>query len=245
MDSILDNYHYMPTSLTDSTGLPIMRCVPKMETNVIMVYGMGNTTKVIYRPTCIAPGVDTHYVHNYNVASGWALPDERTQDERQAESIRTSVSRSIRAVRELAACNPWQFFVTITLSPQLWKNRYTPDGLQDIIKAMAKRWRRKRKNGSAHCPGFAYLLVPEMHKDGAIHLHGFVSCMPSSDCIPYTMSDVNGSKKLPIKICEKVRKGSPVFHCREWERLLVTIRWSLSLIWTKHRVTLSSIFPRK
>lgn len=219
MDSILDNYHYMPTSLTDSTGLPIMRCVPKMETNVIMVYGMGNTTKVIYRPTCIAPGVDTHYVHNYNVASGWALPDERTQDERQAESIRTSVSRSIRAVRELAACNPWQFFVTITLSPQLWKNRYTPDGLQDIIKAMAKRWRRKRKNGSAHCPGFAYLLVPEMHKDGAIHLHGFVSCMPSSDCIPYTMSDVNGSKKLPIKICEKVRKGSPVFHCREWERL--------------------------
>lgn len=219
MDSILDNYHYMPTSLTDSTGLPIMRCVPKMETNVIMVYGMGNTTKVIYRPTCIAPGVDTHYVHNYNVASGWALPDERTQDERQAESIRTSVSRSIRAVRELAACNPWQFFVTITLSPQLWKNRYTPDGLQDIIKAMAKRWRRKRKNDSAHCPGFAYLLVPEMHKDGAIHLHGFVSCMPSSDCIPYTMSDVNGSKKLPIKICEKVRKGSPVFHCREWERL--------------------------
>lgn len=67
MDSILDNYHYIPTSLTDSTGLPIMRCVPKMETNVIMVYGMGNTTKVIYRPTCIAPGVDTHYVHNYNV----------------------------------------------------------------------------------------------------------------------------------------------------------------------------------
>lgn len=136
MDSILDNYHYMPTSLTDSTGLPIMRCVPKMETNVIMVYGMGNTTKVIYRPTCIAPGVDTHYVHNYNVASGWALPDERTQDERQAESIRTSVSRSIRAVRELAACNPWQFFVTITLSPQLWKIA-TP---QTVCKILSKLW---------------------------------------------------------------------------------------------------------
>ena len=219
MDSILNNYHYIPTSPTDSSGSPIMRCIPKMETNVIMVYGMGNTTKVIYRPTCIAPGVDTHYVHAYNVASGWTLPDERMKEEREAESLRTSVSRSIRAVRELAACNPWQFFVTITLSPTHWKNRYTPDGLQDVIKAMAKRWRRKRKNGSAHCPGFAYLLVPEMHKDGAIHLHGFVSCMPSTDCVPYTMSDVNSAQKLPRKICDKVRNGSPIYHCKKWERL--------------------------
>ena len=152
-----------------------MRCIPQMESNVIMLYEMGNTTKVVYRPTCIAPGVDTHYVHAYNVASGWIQPGERTQAEREAESIRTSVSRSVRAVRELAACNPWQFFITITLSPSNWKNRYTPDGLQDVIKAMAKRWRRKRKNGSAYCPGFKYLIIPEMHKDGAIHLHGFVS----------------------------------------------------------------------
>ena len=219
MDSILDNYHYMPTSLTDSTGLPIMRCIPKMETNVIMVYGLGNTTKVVYRPTCIAPGVDTHYVHAYNVASGWIQPDERTQAEREAESIRTSVSRSVRAVRELAACNPWQFFITITLSPSNWKNRYTPDGLQDVIKAMAKRWRRKRKNGSAYCPGFKYLIIPEMHKDGAIHLHGFVSSMPTSECVPYTMADVNSSKKLPKKICDKVRAGEAVYHSPTWEKL--------------------------
>ena len=36
-------------------------------------------------------------------------PDERTEEEREAESIRTSVSRSVRMVRELAACNQWQF----------------------------------------------------------------------------------------------------------------------------------------
>ena len=133
MDFVSDNYYYMPTRLIDSQGYHIMRCVPKMESNVIMVYEMGNTTKVVYRPTCIAPGVDTHHVHDYNVASGWALSDERTKEERKAESIRTSVSRSVRAVRELAACNPWQFFVTITLSPAIWPNRYTPDGLQDGI----------------------------------------------------------------------------------------------------------------
>ena len=199
--------------------IPVSRCIPNMETNVIMVYAMGNTTKVIYRPACIAPGVDTHYVHDYNIASGWALPDERTQDERDAESIRTSISRSVRMVRELAACNPWQFFVTITLSPANWQNRYTPDGLQDVIKAMVRRWRRKDKTGSAYCPDFKYLFIPEMHKDGAIHLHGFVNCMPPAECIPYTMADVNSSKSLPKKICDKVRAGETVYHSPTWEKL--------------------------
>lgn len=219
MDFVSDNYYYMPTRLIDSQGYHIMRCVPKMESNVIMVYEMGNTTKVVYRPTCIASGVDTHHVHNYNVASGWALSDERTKEERKAESIRTSVSRSVRAVRELAACNPWQFFVTITLSPAIWPNRYTPDGLQDVIKALSKRWNRKHKNGSSYCPNFKYLLIPEMHKDGAIHLHGFVTSMPVNECIPYTMADVNGSKNLPLKICDKVRAGELVYHSPTLEKL--------------------------
>ena len=197
---------------------PVYRCIPKLESNVIRLYALGNTSKVSYRPVCIAPGVDTHTIHDFNISSGWTLPDERTEEERAAESIRTSISRSVRLVRELAACNPWQFFVTITLSPEHWQNRYTPDGLQDVIKQLAKRWRRKHKNGSAYCPDFKYLFVPEMHKNGAIHLHGFVSCMPS-DCIPYTLEQVNGSQRLPKKICDKVRAGQPVYHCQEWENL--------------------------
>lgn len=211
--------HYVPV---DDIGTveerPVFRCIPKLESNVIRLYALGNTSKVSYRPVCIAAGVDTHAIHDYNVATGWALPDERTEDEREAESIRTSISRSVRIVRELAACNPWQFFVTITLSPTLWQNRYTPNSLQDVIKAMAKRWRRKRKDGSSRCPNFKYLLIPEMHKDGAIHLHGFVSCMPN-DCVPFTLEQVNSPQKLPKKICEKVRNGQDVFHCLEWEEL--------------------------
>lgn len=196
----------------------VCRCVPNMEAHSIRLYALGHTSKVLYRPACITSGVNTREVHEYNVSTGWALPDERTEEEREAESIRTSVSRSVRMVRELAACNQWQFFVTITLSPKHWENRYTPDGLQDVIKLMAKRWRRKRTNGSAYCPGFKYLLIPEMHKDGAIHLHGFVSCMPSKDCVPYTLDEVNGEQNLPREICNKVRAGQEVYHCNEWEQ---------------------------
>ena len=94
----------------------VCRCVPNMEAHSIRLYALGHTSKVLYRPACITSGVNTREVHEYNVSTGWALPDERTEEEREAESIRTSVSRSVRMVRELAACNQWQFFVTITLS---------------------------------------------------------------------------------------------------------------------------------
>ena len=70
----MDSYYYVSTPLLTTLPhkykngqdmtIPVSRCIPNMETNVIMVYAMGNTTKVIYRPACIAPGVDTHYIES-------------------------------------------------------------------------------------------------------------------------------------------------------------------------------------
>ena len=81
MNPTIDNYYYIPTPLTDSSGLPIMRCIPKMETNVIALSTMGNTTKVVYRPACIAPGVDTHFVHMLSVCS--AISYQKRMNRRQ------------------------------------------------------------------------------------------------------------------------------------------------------------------
>ena len=175
-----------------------MRCVPKMETNVIMVYGMGNTTKVIYRPTCIAPGVDTHYVHAYNVASGWTLPDERTKEEREAESLRTSVSRSIRAVRELAACNPWQFFVTITLSPRTGKIVIR----RTAYKMLSKLWPSvgvESVKRLCTLPRFCLSTRTRNAQRWRNPLAWFCFVHAPTDCVPYTMSDVNSAQKLPGK----------------------------------------------
>lgn len=118
---------------------PLWRCVPEMESQVIRLYKMGNTSKSVLQPSCVAPGVNTRAVHEFNVQSGYCLPDEQTEEERARESERASISRSLRVVRELAACNPWSYFVTITLSPEKW-DRENPEALKAAIREESKRW---------------------------------------------------------------------------------------------------------
>lgn len=197
---------------------PLWRCVPEMESQVIRLYKMGNTSKSVLQPSCVAPGVNTRAVHEFNVQSGYCLPDEQTEEERARESERASISRSLRVVRELAACNPWSYFVTITLSPEKW-DRENPEALQAAIREESKRWKRKNKKGESKCSGYKYLFVPERHKDGSIHLHGLVMGLPLTMIEPYTMEEVRGSAPLPAYICNKVREGESIYHCPEWDSL--------------------------
>ena len=75
-----------------------------------------------------------------------------------------AMRRAKSRVRDIALCNGFQYFVTLTLSASE-VDRYD-------IKAIIKKlngWcdNRVRRNG------LKYVLVPERHKDGAIHFHGF------------------------------------------------------------------------
>lgn len=81
-----------------------------------------------------------------------------------ADNLARAQRRARTAVRDLALCNPMTYFVTLTFDAAVI-DRY------DIKAIMAKvngwldnRVRRK---------GLAYIIIPELHKDGAIHFHGF------------------------------------------------------------------------
>ena len=143
-----------------------------------------------------------HAVHEFNVASGWCDSDT------QAESLESSLRRTKRTIRELAACNQWDLFVTLTLAPGKW-NRMDPLGIQAYIKEQAKKWRRKGCD-------YAYLFVPEAHKDGAVHLHGLVRGTPVEYLQAYTMDDVN-SMPLPVAIVDTVNAGEDIYHCTIWD----------------------------
>ena len=87
-----------------------------------------------------------------------------------------SLSRTKSMVLELALCNPWDWFVTLTLDATKF-DRYD---LPQWRKSFAQWVRNYNRLHNTH---IAYLLLPERHKDGAWHMHGLLSGLPDSDLI--------------------------------------------------------------
>ena len=107
--------------------------------------------------------------------SGWELSNkwdsphvEKSVREAGKKSDGEDALRSMRRarakLRRLALANDFRYFVTLTLDAQRI-DRY--DG-QAVVKALS-RW---ADNMVRRC-GLRYILVPELHKDGAFHFHGF------------------------------------------------------------------------
>ena len=88
--------------------------------------------------------------------------------------------RAAGRVRDLALCNDFRWFVTLTLDPAKI-DRHDMEALTHVL----NRWSDNRVRRK----GLRYILVPERHKDGAIHLHGFFN-----DALPLVDS---GTVSLP------------------------------------------------
>lgn len=200
-----------------STGsvntLEVDRAVPDVIKNVLRAYEEGGSIRLVYTPVGIDRGVSTRKIHEFNQNSGWLDEDKESGRE---ESIRTSLSRTRRMVREYAACNNWLYFCTITLNPAIW-NRKSPEGLQKSLSEEAKRWKRKSVKGVRPYSSYAYLYVPEPHMDGAFHLHGLVSLIPDEYMKRYTEEDIKAARPIPHYIVDKIRSGVELWHCTEWD----------------------------
>lgn len=101
-----------------------------------------------------------------------AVQAEPDQAEAKGDTMRAR-RRARTNVRDLARCNGFSYFVTLTLDASK-VDRYD-------IKAITKKlntWldNRVRRNG------LKYILIPEYHKDRAIHFHGFFNdAVPADD----------------------------------------------------------------
>lgn len=84
-----------------------------------------------------------------------------------------SISRARHVISELALCNEWEYFVTLTINKEYY-DRYD---LETFMAALGK-WLSNysaRKTGGVKID---YLLVPDLDKRGAWHLHGFMNGVP-------------------------------------------------------------------
>lgn len=100
-------------------------------------------------------------------------PDKDAPQERFLQSY----CRARSQVLQCALCNKWDYFITITVSPEKF-DRYD---LNSIYKYLSQWIRDFRKVYG----GFSYVLVPELHENGAWHFHGLVSGIPDSCLCPF------------------------------------------------------------
>lgn len=113
--------------------------------------------------------------------------------------ISESLIRSKRMIFEYAYCNPWECFCTFTVDGSKY-DRYQLDAYHKSF-AQWIRDLNKRKGLS-----IKYLLIPEQHKDGAWHEHGFLMGIPSEYLRKFTLKE-----KLPYYIRFKLKQGDLVY----------------------------------
>lgn len=86
--------------------------------------------------------------------------------------LENNISRARSKVFEYAICNEFEYFVTLTLDSK----KYDRYNLELFIKDLGQFIRDKRKKYNTN---IQYLLVPEIHNDGAWHMHGLIKGIPS------------------------------------------------------------------
>lgn len=87
------------------------------------------------------------------------------------EKLKSNIIRAKSKVYEYAYCNEFDYFVTLTIDPR----KYDRSDLKGYYKDFTQFLRDYRKK---HKVSIAYLFIPERHKDGNWHMHGFIKGLP-------------------------------------------------------------------
>lgn len=100
-------------------------------------------------------------------SSGRSSPLEDLPEERE-RSLENSKNRTKQKIYECCRSNEWEWFCTFTFNPDLIdRHDYKK------VSAAMSRWLNEIKK--KYCPDLKYILIPEAHKDGAVHFHGLFS----------------------------------------------------------------------
>lgn len=114
------------------------------------------------------------------------------------------MSRAKSAIFELALCNEWDYFFTVTID----KQKYDRYDLEKYHKAFSQWIQNYNKK---HELKLKYLAIPEQHEDGAWHEHGFIMGLPTEHLTAFTLEE-----KLPKYIRQKIESGIPVYNWKPY-----------------------------
>lgn len=80
------------------------------------------------------------------------------------ENLERSLRRTQNEIADIIDCNSFEYFGTFTFSPLGVEDRYNDKAVMSSMSSWLNNQRRTS-------PDMIYLLVPERHKDGALHFH--------------------------------------------------------------------------
>ena len=143
----------------------------------------------------------------YELADGYkdyTRKGEAGNEEKLPENVRRAKSK----VFELALCNQFSYFCTLTFSPELVTDRHDLEGCMKKLCKWLNNYNNRRDGACVR-----YLLIPEPHHDGAWHLHGLISGIPGDDLREFLLDE-----HLPDHIRKELSKGHQVFQWTPYDR---------------------------
>lgn len=115
------------------------------------------------------------------------IPKPQSKDNEVRED---SVRRAMNRVYDIARLNSFTHFITWTLD-QKCIDRYNSDEVSKKLKRFLQDMVKRRN--------LKYLIIPELHKDGAIHMHGLIS-----------------GNMMFVDSLKKTKSGQTIYNMPQW-----------------------------
>jgi hypothetical protein len=118
-----------------------------------------------------------------------------TNPDRERSYNYEAAQRAKREIIDIALSNTWDYMLTQTISPQ-YHDRYNTEQQKNLLLSTLKDFRKR------YDPNLAFILIPETHKDGAIHFHGLLKFNIPSQHLQF-IKERNGAQIYSHKLLSK------------------------------------------
>lgn len=102
----------------------------------------------------------------------------------EEENFERSVRRTKNKIYDIAKCNNWEWFFTLTFNP----DKVDSFNYADTTKKLSDWLSNMRRT----CPNMRYLVVPEQHKSGRWHFHGLFANVEDMVFVDSGLRDKHG-----------------------------------------------------
>ena len=118
-----------------------------------------------------------------------------------SNSTKSRFTARNRLVETIKANTDFCYFFTGTFDPKRWDRT----NFRELHSSLT-RWLRRR--------GIKYILIPEPHKDGSIHFHGFFN-----ETIESYLAQFDLKQRLPKRITDGIKEDREIMNCPDYAKM--------------------------